>query len=51
MTQTRPYFMNNPDWYTYGPDGIGCYLTDKATAEAIESYNKFIEIEHRQDVD
>lgn len=41
MLQTRPYFMQNPEWY-YHDDEINKYfLTDKAPKEAVESYNEF----------
>lgn len=36
------YFMENPEWYYYDetdPDNPYPLLTDKATPEAIESYN------------
>lgn len=41
MLKTRPYFMENPEWY-YHDDKINKYfLTDKAPKEAVESYNDF----------
>lgn len=40
----RPYFMNNKSWYFYDEESEMFKLTDKATKEAIESYNKFYEL-------
>lgn len=43
MTQDRPYFMNNEEWYYFDWKEMKYKLTNKATKEAIESYNKFYE--------
>ena len=37
----EPYFMKNKDWYYFDKEEWCYKLTDKATKEAIESYNKF----------
>ena len=36
-----PYFFTNTEWYYYDPVENIYVLTDKATKEAIESYNEF----------
>lgn len=37
----EPYFLSNKDWYYYDEED-SCYkLTDKATKEAIKSYEEF----------
>lgn len=51
MALSRPYFLENKDWYVeidtfpneneYG-NFIDYELTDKAPQKAIDSYNKFI---------
>jgi hypothetical protein len=38
---SEPYFMKNKDWYYFDKEEWRYKLTDKATKEAIESYNKF----------
>jgi hypothetical protein len=40
----RPYFMSNKSWYFYDEESETFKLTDKATKEAIESYNEFYEL-------
>lgn len=37
----QPYFLNNEEWYYYDYDELKYKLTDKATKEAIKSYNEF----------
>ena len=37
----RPYFMTNKEWYYYDEKEEKYKLTDKATKEAIDSYNEF----------
>ena len=37
----RPYFMNNKSWYFYNEETERFELTDKATKEAIKSYEEF----------
>ena len=40
-SMSKPYFMENEDWYYYD-DEEGIYkLTKKAPIEAIESYEEF----------
>jgi len=41
MDVARPYFMKNKDWYYYDEKEGIFKLTDKATKEAIESYEEF----------
>ena len=39
--QREPYFLKNKDWY-YFDEEEWCYkLTDKATPEAVKSYEEF----------
>lgn len=38
-----PYFFTNKEWYYYDEEEEIYKLTDKATKEAIESYEKFYE--------
>ena len=54
MIEAEPYFLKNKDWYIINEDlpkflggTVERYytLTDKAPKEAIDSYNKFYEIE------
>lgn len=37
-----PYFMENKEWYSFDFDKRKFVLTDKATKEAKESYEKYI---------
>lgn len=37
----QPYFMENKDWYYYDEQEEIYKLTEKATPEAIQSYNDF----------
>lgn len=37
----RPYFLNNPEWYTFNAEEWRYELTDKAPAKARESYAEF----------
>ncbi len=38
------YWMSNPDWYGFADDEVGTpYLTEKATPEAKESYEHYLE--------
>lgn len=39
-----PYFMRNEDWYYFDEEEFRYKLTDKATPEAVESYNSFYEL-------
>lgn len=42
--RTMPYFLTNPEWYTESRDENGKVryaLTDKAPAEAVESFEQF----------
>lgn len=41
MTQERPYFLNNKDWFYFDEKEWKYKLTDKATNEAKESYKRF----------
>lgn len=41
MDLEKPYFLTNNDWYYYDDDEGMYKLTEKATKEAIESYNEF----------
>ncbi len=38
----KPYFLKNEEWYERHPSGYGWILTDKATPEAVESYEKYM---------
>lgn len=44
MTTSKPYFMNNDDWYYYDYEEKKYKLTDKAPQKAIESYNEFYKL-------
>lgn len=45
MTLTeKPYFLTNEEWYYYDYDEMVYKLTDKATKEAIKSYEEFYEL-------
>lgn len=37
----EPYFLSNKDWYYYDEEEFCYKLTDKASKEAIESYEDF----------
>ena len=37
----EPYWHKNKDWYYYNKEKMRFFLTDKATKEAIESYNEY----------
>ena len=39
--QTKPFFMNNPDWYYFDEEDWKYRLTDKAPKEARDSYEDF----------
>lgn len=39
----KPYFMNNEEWYYYDEKKFKYVLTNKASQEAIDSYNKYYE--------
>lgn len=39
--QTKPFFMNNPDWYYFDEDDWKYRLTDRAPREARDSYEDF----------
>lgn len=39
--KTRPYFLTNEEWYYFDEKEYKYKLTDKATPEAIESYNEY----------
>lgn len=41
MTLDEPYFLSNKEWYYFDEEEWRYKLTDKATEEAIESYNEF----------
>lgn len=41
MTQDKPYFMNNAEWFYFDEKEWKYFLTDKAPEKAKESYNKF----------
>lgn len=38
---SKPYFMKNEEWYYYDEEEEEYKLTDKASKEAIESYEEF----------
>ncbi len=45
MTNTKePYFMTNPEWYTFDEEQFKYVLTEKAPKKAVESYKTFYEI-------
>lgn len=46
MRNEIPYFLKNPDWYRFDEKEIKYVLTDKATKEAIESYEEFYSYEN-----
>lgn len=37
----QPYFLSNKDWYYYDEEDFCYKLTDKATKEAIKSYEEY----------
>ena len=37
----EPYFLSNKDWFYYDEEEFCYKLTDKATKEAIKSYEEF----------
>ena len=39
LIEKMPYFLTNKDWYYYDKNTGRYMLTEKATKEAIESYN------------
>lgn len=41
VTDERPYFLNNKEWYYYDEEEFCYKLTNKATKKAIESYEEF----------
>ena len=41
MTTEKPYFMENSEWFYFDEHEWKYKLTEKATKEAIESYNEF----------
>ena len=40
----EPYFLSNKDWFYYDEEEFCYKLTDKATKEAINSYEEFYEL-------
>lgn len=42
MTKLESYWMTNKEWYTVDKEG-NPILTEKATPEAVKSYNKYKE--------
>lgn len=44
MQIERPYFMSDKSWYFYNDKTERFELTNKATKEAIKSYNEFYEL-------
>lgn len=47
MTLSKPYFMENDEWYFWDEIEFEYKLTDKAPKEAVDSYKKFYEeLEH-----
>ena len=41
MTQQKPYFMENKEWFYFDEEEFIYKLTEKATKEAKESYEEF----------
>lgn len=41
MTQDRPYFMSNKDWYYFDENDFCYKLTDAAPEKARQSYEAF----------
>lgn len=41
MRSELPFFMKNSDWYYTSEDEPKYLLTEKATPEAVKSYNEF----------
>ena len=41
MTQTKPYFLNNSEWWYFDRDEWCLKLTDKAPKEAQKSYTEY----------
>lgn len=44
METPLPYFMTNKEWYYFDEEAFCYKLTDKATEEAIKSYNEFYKL-------
>ena len=40
----EPYFLSNKDWFYYDEEEFCYKLTNKATEEAIKSYNELYEL-------
>lgn len=45
----EPYFLKNPDWYTFDEGECRYYLTDDAPPEAVKSYKEFYDLIERSD--
>lgn len=43
LENDKPYFMKNKEWFYYDVKTFKYKLTDKATKEAIDSYNEYYE--------
>lgn len=41
MKMKEPFFMKNPEWYTFNEEKCKLELTEQAPQEAIDSYIKF----------
>lgn len=44
MTLPEPYFLKNKEWFYFDEEEWKYKLTDKATAEAIKSYDEFYKL-------
>lgn len=44
MTQPKPYFMENAEWYYFDEASFRYRLTDEAPKEAVDSYNEFYDL-------
>lgn len=45
MSTTRPYFLENEEWYKFNEDEWKYELTDKAPEKARKSYEEFYKTE------
>ena len=41
MTVDKPYFLENPEWFYFDEKECRYKLTDKASEEAVKSYEEF----------
>ena len=47
MTQEKPYFLTNKEWYYYDEEEYCWKLTEKAPPEAVKSYKEYYEAQFK----